>query len=199
MFRCVYQQLAEAHLMKWKMYLFFPPCRHPVWPDCGSVFAELSMYLYALLCRHLLSFDPAVPRTASGEGEIYSLPPCFTLILTFCYCFYGFLRELDLASGRSPARDKVDPFHGQTRWLKLNDFVPDIQDAMELWALGSHAILVKVISVCGLHEFLHQYVADIRERKSENVSRTVSASPLMFDMAGYEYFRGDSDAAGGSC
>ena len=74
--------------------------RHPVWPDGGSEFADLAMYLldmslYALRCRHLLFFDPAVPQTASGEGEMYSLQPCFRLILTFCYCFYGFLRELD--------------------------------------------------------------------------------------------------------
>ena len=103
-----------------------------------------------------------------------SLPPCFRLILTFCYCFYGFFRELDLASGRSPDRDEADPFHGQTRWAKLNDFASDIPDAMELWALGPHAILVKVISV-------HQYVVDLRERKSENVLRTDSASPLIFD------------------
>ena len=52
--------------------LFVPLCRHPVLPDGGSVVAELDMYLlgmslYALLCRHLLSFDPAVPQTASGE------------------------------------------------------------------------------------------------------------------------------------
>ena len=43
-------------------------------------------------------------------------------------------------------------------------------------------IFVKVISVCGFHVFFHQYVADLREWKSENVLRTVSASPLMFDM-----------------
>ena len=53
---------------------------------------------------------------------------------------------------------------------------------MELWALRPHAILVKVISVCGLHVFFHQYVADLRERKSENVFRTVSTSSLMFDI-----------------
>ena len=163
-----------------------PLCRHPVWPDGGSVFAELSMYeldmsLYAPLC-HLLSFGPAVHRTASREGEMFSLPPCFRLILTFCYCFYDFLRELDLGSGRSPDRDEADPFHGQTRWAKLNYFAPDIPDAMDLWALGPHAILVKVISVCRLHVFFHQYVADLRERKSENVLRTVSASPLILDM-----------------
>ena len=143
--------------------MFVPLCRHPVWPDGGSVASELDMYLlgmslYALLCRHLLSFDPAVPRTASGEGEMYSLPPCFTLILTFCYYSYGFLRELDLAFGRSSDRDEAHPFHGQTRWAKLNDFAPDIHDAMELWALGPHVILVKVISVCGLHIFFQQYV-----------------------------------------
>ena len=67
--------------------LFVPLCRHPVWPDVGRVVAELDIYLldmslHALLCRHLLSFDPAVPRTASGEGEMYTLPPCFKLILT---------------------------------------------------------------------------------------------------------------------
>ena len=33
----------------------------------------LGLYLYALLCRHLLSFDPAVRRTASCEVEMYSL------------------------------------------------------------------------------------------------------------------------------
>ena len=151
--------------------LFVPLCRHPVWPDGGSVVAELDMYLlgmslYALLCRHLLSFDPAVPRTASGKGEMYSLPPCFTLILTCCYYSYGFLRELDLAFGRSPDRDEAHPFHGQTRWAKLNDFAPDIHDAMELWALGPHVILVKVISVCGLHVFFHQYVADNGSRRT---------------------------------
>ena len=53
---------------------------------------------------------------------------------------------------------------------------------MELWALRPHVILVKVISVCGLHVFFHQYVADVRERKSENVFRTVSTSPLVFDL-----------------
>ena len=46
--------------------LFVPLCRHPVWPDGGSVVAELDIYLlgmslYALRCRHLPSFDPAVP------------------------------------------------------------------------------------------------------------------------------------------
>ena len=130
-----------------EMYLFFPLCRHPVWPDGGSVSSELGMYLYALLCRHLLSFDPVVRRTASCEVETNSPPPCFRLILTFCYCFYGFFRELDIASGRSLDRNKADPFHAPTRWAKLYDFAPDIQDAMELRALGPHAIFVKVISV----------------------------------------------------
>ena len=203
MFHCVvifYQQLSEAHLMKWKCICFFPLCRHPVWPDGGSVSSELDMYrfdmyLYALLCRHLLSFDPAVRRTASCEVEMYSPPPCFRLILTFCYCFYGFFRELDIASGRSPDRNKAGPFHAPTRWAKLYDFAPDIQDAMELRALKPYAIFVKVIytlgsrrifpsdlAMCGLHEFLLLNVVDIHEGKSVKVSRTVSASPLMLDM-----------------
>ena len=156
---------------------------------------RLGMYLYALLCRHLLSFDPAVRRTASGEVEMYSPPPCFRLILTFCYCFYGFFRELDIASGRSPDRNKADPFHAPTRWAKLYDFAPNIQDAMELRALGPHAIFVKAIytlgsrriflsdlALCGLHEFLLLNVADIHEGKSEKVSRTISTSPLILDM-----------------
>ena len=204
MFRCVSSYLLSAvsrsasHEVE--MYLFFPLCRHPVWPDGGSVSSELDMYLlgmylYALLCRHLLSFDPAVRRTASCEVEMYSPPSYFRLILTFCYCFYGFFRELDIASGRSPDRNKADPFHALTRWAKLYDFAPDIQDAMELRALGPHAIFVKVIytlgsrrifssdlALGGLHEFSCQNVADIQEGKSEKVSRTVSASPPMLDM-----------------
>ena len=156
-----------------------PLCRHPVWPDGGSVFAELSMYelpmaLYAPLCRQLLFFDPPVHRTASVEVEMYFLPPSLKLILTFCCYFYGFLREMDLAFGRPPDRVETHSFHGQTRWAKLHDLAPDINDAMELWALGPHLILVKVISVRRLHVFFHQYVADLRERKSENVFRTVS-------------------------
>ena len=107
---------------------------------------------------------------------MYSPPPCFRLILTFCYCFYGFFRELDIASGRSPYGNKADPFHAPTRWAKLYDFAPDIQDAMELGALGPHAIFVKVISLwnslgsqrifpsdlalCGLHEFLRYDVGE---------------------------------------
>ena len=101
---------------------------------------------------------------------MYFLPPCFRLILTICYCFFRFFREQDIASGRSPDRNQADPFHAPTRLAKLYDFVPDIQDAMTIRALGPHAKLVKVISVwnsmgswmiipndfapCGVHEFL---------------------------------------------
>ena len=134
-----------------------PLCRHPVLPDGGSVFAELDMSLYdqcPCVCRQLLAFDPAVHRTASGEGEMYSLSPYFRLILTFCYCFYEFLREQELGTRRSPDTDKAYSFHGQTSWVRFNDCVPDFQNAMELWALRPHVILVKVISV-----FFHQYVA----------------------------------------
>ena len=80
---------------------------------------------------------------------MYSPPPDFRLTLTFCYCFYGFFRELDITSGRSADRNKADLFHAQTRWAKLYDFAPDIQDAMELRALGPHAIFVKVIYTLG--------------------------------------------------
>ena len=162
-----------------------PRCRHPAWPDGRSVFAELDISLYEpclCVCRQLLAFNPAVHRTASGEGEMYFLPPYFRLILTFSYCLYEFLREQELGTGRSPDTDKADSFNGQIRWERLNDFALNIQDAMEVWALRPHAILVKVISVCRVHNFFHQYVADLREERSENVLRTVSASPFIFDM-----------------
>ena len=119
----------------------------------------------------------------------------YRLILTFCCYFYGFLRELDLAFGRPPNRVETHSFHGQTRWAKLHDLAPDLNDAMELWALGPHAIFVKVtytlgsrrtfqsdLALCGLHKFLRLNVADIHEGISEKVSGTVSASPLLLDM-----------------
>ena len=134
------------------------------------------------VCRQHLAFDPAVHRTASGKGEMCSFSPYFRLILTFCYCFYEFLREQELGTGRLPDTDKAESFHGQTSWLRFNDCVPDFQDAMELWALRPHAILVKVISVCRVHFFFHQYVADLREERSENVLRTFAASPFILDM-----------------
>ena len=76
---------AELSLYDLVISLDYPLCRHPVWTDGGSVFAKLDMSLYAPLCRQLLAFDPAVHRTVSGEGEMYSLPPYIRLILTFCY------------------------------------------------------------------------------------------------------------------
>ena len=118
--------------------------------------------------------------------------PRFNLILTF-------LREMDLAFGRPPDRVETHSFHRQTRWAKLYDLAPDINDAMELWALRPHVILVKVISVCGLHVFFHQYVVDLRERKSENVFRTVSTSSLMIDMTAIRTSSVIAMPAGGSC
>ena len=139
------------------------PCMARWWKCIAALsMYELDMSLYAPLCCQLLFFSPAVHRTTSGEGEMFSLRPCFKLILTLCYYFYGFLRELDLAFGRSPDRDEALPFHGQTRWVKFNDLAPHIHDAMERWALGPHVILVKVISVCGLHVFFHQYEVALR-------------------------------------
>ena len=151
--------------------------------------------------RH--AFYPAVLRT----------PPFFRLILTISYCLYDFLREQELGTGRSPITDKAISFHGQIKWAKLNVFAPDSQDAMELWALRPHVNFVKVICVYELHVFFHQYVADLRDErsenvvllmsalrdsqpegenyvlqsaiqtgKSENIFRTVSTSPLVFNM-----------------
>ena len=108
------------------------------------------------LCHHLVS--------------AYFLPPCFTRILTICCCFNKFFKERNIASGRSPDRDQVDPFYAQARSARLYDFASDIQDAMELRALGPNAKLVMVMSVwnsrcirvmtpddlvaCGFHEIL---------------------------------------------
>ena len=85
-----------------------PWCRHPVWPDGGSVFAELDMSLYDPClweCRQLLAFDPAVLRT----------PPFFRLILTFSYCLYDSLREQELGTGGSPITDRAVCFHSQSK------------------------------------------------------------------------------------
>ena len=46
---------------------------------------------------------------------------------------------------------------------------------MELWALRHHVNCVKVICVCELHVLFHQYVADLREERSENVVLLMSA------------------------
>ena len=135
--------------------------------------------VYLLTCRGMLRCVVSFLSLIQQFAE----PPSFILILTFSYCFYEFIREHKLGSDRLPATDKANSFHGQTGWVRFNDCVPDFQDAMELWAHRPPAIIVKVISVCRVHVFLHQYVADLREERSENVLRTFAASPFIFDMA----------------
>ena len=96
-------------------------------------------------CRHL---QMAVGRSASHEVEMYLLPPCFTRILIICCCFYRFFKERIIASSRSPdRRDQADAFYVPSRSERLYDLAPDIQDAMELWAPGPNAKLVKTMSV----------------------------------------------------
>ena len=66
-------------IVEWSKYdlvifLDSPLCRHPVWPDGGSVFAELYMYLDdSCLCvfLQLLAFNPAVHRTASASAILF--------------------------------------------------------------------------------------------------------------------------------
>ena len=94
-------------------------------------------------------------------------PPCFRLFLTFSYCLYDFLREQELGTGGSPITDKTACFHEQSKRAKWNIFAPDFQDTVN-W--------VKVICVCALHVFFHQYVVDIREGRLEKIFRTVSTS-----------------------
>ena len=88
---------------------------------------------------------------------------------------YEFLREQKLRTDRLPDTDKANYFHGQTSWVRFNNYVPYFQDAMELWALRPTRILGKVISVCRIHVFFHQYVADLRDERSENVVLLMSA------------------------
>ena len=180
--------------------------RHLVWPDGGRIFAELDMSLYdpcLWVYRQLLVFDPTVLRT----------PLFFRLILIIFYCLCDFLRKKELGTGGSPITDRAVSFHGQIKRAKWNVFAPDSQDAMELWTLRPHVNWVKVICVCELHVFFHQYVVDLRDERSENVVllmsalkdskpevenyvcqsagrtgkpenifRTISTSPLVFDM-----------------
>ena len=114
--------------------------------------------------RQLLVFDPTVLRT-----------PFIRLILTISYCLYDFLRKKELGTGGSPFTDRAVSFHGQIKREKWNVFAPDSQDSMELWALRPHVNWVKVICVCELHIFFHQYVVDIRDERSENVVLLMSA------------------------
>ena len=82
--------------------------RHHVWPDGGSVFAELHMSLYDPCrweCRQLLALDQAVLRT----------PKFFRLFLTFSYCLYDFLREQELGTGGSPITDRTACFHEENK------------------------------------------------------------------------------------
>ena len=169
MFRCVvifYWQLSETHLMKSK-YIGIFRCIVTLYGQMAEA-CRLNWTCIGWACTCMLCCV-----------VIFFLLIQQILILTFCYYFYGFLRELNLAFSRSPDRGEAHPFHGQTRWALLNDLAPDIHDAMELWALEPHVVLVKVISVCGLHVFFHQYVADLRERKSENDENSFCITPYV--------------------
>ena len=70
-----------------------------------------------------------------------------TGILIICCCFHRFFKERDIVSGRSPDRDQADPSYTLSKSVRLYDFVPDIQDAIKLRALGPCAELVKTMSV----------------------------------------------------
>ena len=100
--------------------------------------------------------------------RLCQLPPYFRLILTFSYCIHKFLREQELETDRMPVTDMTDPFYD-------NVFAPDRRDVRELWAIRPRANFVMVIYVCELHVFFHQYVADIRDKRSENVVLLMSA------------------------
>ena len=86
-------------------------------------------------------------------------------------------------SGRAPDRDQAGPSWAPSKSVQLYDFVPDIQDAMELRALRPSAKLVKTMLVrdsqsirmvtpdvhveCGFHGFLFR---EMREDESSFVA-----------------------------
>ena len=106
------------------------------------------------------------PRQAKAKCIPFRYTSAILPILTFAYFLYEFLKTLftDKSDGRN---------YMILRWtFKMP------------WNYGLSGLtrLVKVISVCRLHVFFHQYVADLREERSENVFRTVSASAFLLDM-----------------
>ena len=94
------------------------------------------------------------------------------LLCSFCRAF----ATRAMVSGRSPDRDQADPFYAPSRSVRLCDFVPNIQDAMELRALRPSAELVKTMSdrdsqgiqivtpdvhvECGFHGFLFREMGE---------------------------------------
>ena len=126
------------------------------------------------------------PQIFVGSAIIFVSPMC--LIKLICIC------RLNTSSGRSRGggpKKQCSVKNVLCQYL----YTIYIPDAMELWALGPHAIFVMVIytlgsrrifqsdiALCGLHEFVHLNVADIQKGKSEKVSGTVSASPLLLVM-----------------
>ena len=136
---------------------------------------------------------------------MYLLQPGFTQILTNCCCFYRFFKERDIASGRSPDRDLADFVYAPARSARLYNFAPDIQDAMELRALGPHAKLVKVVSVwnsrCIRIDCQHKpstLAADLQTGK-RRWGKSFQDSFHITAYVGYNcyvYFRDDGSAAG---
>ena len=136
-------------------------------------------------CRHLqAAVGCSTPDICSSTWTV-SVEIHFrvTGLLIICCCFYRFFKERDIVSGRSPDRDQADPFYAPSRSVRLCDFVPNIQDAMELRALRPSAELVKTMSVrdsqgirivipdvhveCGFHGFLFR---EMREEESSFVA-----------------------------
>ena len=96
------------------------------------------------------------------------LPSYFRLIQAFSYCIHEFLREQELETDRMPVTDMTDSFYD-------NVSAPDRRDVRELWAIRPRVNWVEVICVWELHIFFHQYVANLRDKKSENVVLLMSA------------------------
>ena len=201
---CVVTRLAGRYLLsEASMIWSYPWTLHCVGTLYGQM-AEVYLLNWTCLCMIrasvcVVSFLPLIQQFTEpcqlppeyADYQNHNSPPMPSVpfledrtmaVHTFSYCVYEFLRDQELGTGRSPNADKADSFHGHIRWAKLNVFAPDSRDVRELWVVRPHMILVKVIYVCGFHVFFHQYVADIRERKSENIFRTASTSPLVFNM-----------------
>ena len=87
---------------------------------------------------------------ADFDGRASPVGSCssgVTGTLIICCCFYRFFKERDIVSGRSPDGDQADPSYALSRSERLYDFGLDIQNDMELRAVGPSAELVKTMSV----------------------------------------------------
>ena len=101
-----------------------------------------------LQCSHLQTAvgcstpDICIPGWSTIVEMYLLLTEIVLLLCSFCRAF----ATRAMVSGRSSDRDQADPFYAPSRSVRLCDFVPNIQVAMELRALRPSTELVKTMS-----------------------------------------------------